>query len=129
MLRSISPNPDTDTKLAYSQGIVAHGEMRTLYISGQIGTDPAGRIAPDFESQARQAWTNLLGVVAAADMKVTDLIKVSAFLTDPADFAAYAKLRGEYLVGHKPASTLLVVSALAKPEWKFEIEAVAMAGK
>lgn len=126
MLEPISPNSEADAKLAYSQGMVARGETRTLYISGQIGADAAGRIAPDFESQARQAWANLLGVLAAANMKVTDLIKVSAFLTDANDFPAYAKLRGEFLAGHKPTSTLLVVAALARPEWKFEIEAVAV---
>lgn len=126
MLEPISPNPEADAKLAYSQGMVARGETRTLYISGQVAADAAGRIAPDFEGQVRQVWTNLLGVLAAANMKVTDLIKVTAFLTDANDFPAYAKLRGEFLAGHKPTSTLLIVSALAKPEWKVEVEAVAV---
>lgn len=129
MLESISPTPDTDSKLSYSHGIIAHGDTRTLYISGQIGADAAGRVAPDFAGQVHQAWSNLLGVLAAADMKVTDLVKVSAFLTDAADFSAYAQLRGQYLAGHKPTSTLLIVSGLARPEWKFEVEAVAVAAK
>lgn len=126
MFETISPNPDADAKLSYSQGLIARGDTRTLYISGQIGTDAAGRAAPDFEGQVRQAWSNLLDVLATANMKVTDLIKVSAFLTDAKDLPAYVKVRGEYLAGHKPTSTLLIVSALAKPEWKVEVEAVAV---
>jgi len=126
MLEPISPNPEADAKLAYSQGMVARGETRTLYISGQVAADAAGQIAPDFEGQVRQVWSNLLGVLAAANMKVTDLIKVTAFLTDAKDFPAYARLRGEFLAGHKPTSTLLIVSALARPEWKVEVEAVAV---
>jgi len=127
MLQPVSPNPNADAKLAYSQGMIARGDTRTLYIAGQIGADANGQVASDFETQVRQAWANLVGVLSTADMKVNDLIKVTAFLTDVGDYAAYAALRGEFLGGHKPASTLLVVAALAKPEWKFEIEAVAVA--
>lgn len=129
MLHPVSANPETDSKLSYSQGIVVHGELRTLYISGQIGVDPAGKIAPEFEAQARQAWVNLVEVLKAAKMSVSDLVKVSAFITDPGDYAAYAKVRGEFISGHKPASTLLVVAALARPEWKVEIEAIAAVAK
>ncbi|AXK82024.1 RidA family protein [Pseudolabrys taiwanensis] len=126
MLEPISPNPESDAKLAYSQGMVVRGETRTLYISGQVAADAAGQVAPDFEGQVRQVWTNLIGVLSAANMKVTDLIKVTAFLTDTKDFPVYVKLRAEFLSGHKPTSTLLVVSALARPEWKIEVEAVAV---
>ncbi|MBI1201243.1 MAG: RidA family protein [Rhodopseudomonas sp.] len=126
MHQPVSPNPTADAKLPYSQGMVARGEMRTLYIAGQVGTDANGVVAPDFEAQTRQAWTNLLAVLDAANMKVTDLIKITAFLTDPADYAAYGSLRTQFLAGAKPTSTLLVVKALARPEWKFEIEGVAM---
>lgn len=127
MLIPISPNATMDARLPYSQGMIARGDSRTLYIAGQVGLDAAGVIEPDFEAQARQAWANLLGVLKAADMKITDLIKVSAFLTNPADYAAYGALRTEFLAGHKPTSTLLVVSALARPDWKFEIEGIAVA--
>jgi enamine deaminase RidA (YjgF/YER057c/UK114 family) len=129
MLEPVSPNPATDSKLAYSQGIIAHGETRTLYIAGQVGADASGTVSPDFEAQARQGWSNLVGVLTAANMKVSDLIKVTAFLTNAADYPVYAKVRSEFLGGHKPTSTLLVVAALALPAWKFEIEGVAVTTK
>jgi enamine deaminase RidA (YjgF/YER057c/UK114 family) len=127
MLKPVLPNPESDSRLAYSQGILARGETRTLYIAGQVGVDPAGMVAPLFEAQAQQAWRNLLAVLAAAEMEVGDLAKVTVYLTQASDYAAYAALRGEFLGPHKPASTLLVVAALARPEWKFEIEAIAVA--
>jgi 2-iminobutanoate/2-iminopropanoate deaminase len=127
MLKPVLPNPESDSRLAYSQGILARGETRTLYIAGQVGVDPAGVVAPLFEAQARQAWKNLLAVLAAAEMEVGDLAKVTVYLTQASDYAAYAALRGEFLGTHKPASTLVVVAALARPEWKFEIEAIAVA--
>lgn len=127
MLKPVLPNPESDSRLAYSQGILARGETRTLYIAGQVGVDPAGVAAPLFEAQVRQAWRNLLAVLAAADMKVSDLAKVTVYLTRESDYAAYAALRGEFLGTHKPASTLVVAKALARPEWEFEIEAIAVA--
>lgn len=127
MLTPVSPNPDYDQKLNYSQGLVAAPGLRTLHIAGQLGVDSQGKIVGGFEAQAHQAWKNLLAVLEAADMSVTDLCKVTAFLTDPAQYEPYVALRSSYLGAARPASTLLVVSALARPEWLFEIEATAMA--
>jgi 2-iminobutanoate/2-iminopropanoate deaminase len=127
MLEPVSPNPESDSRLPYSQGMLARGETRTLFVAGQIGIDAAGMVSPLFEAQVRQAWSNLLAVLAAADMAVSDLAKVTVYLTRESDYAAYAALRGELLGAHRPASTLVVAAALARPEWKFEIEAIAVA--
>jgi enamine deaminase RidA (YjgF/YER057c/UK114 family) len=70
MLEPVSLNPESDSRLAYSQGILVRGETRTLFIAGQVGIDPAGVVAPGFEAQARQAWSNLLAVLVAANMEV-----------------------------------------------------------
>lgn len=78
---------------------------------------------------ALQGWSNVVGVLTGANLTVSDLIKVTASLTNAADYPVYAKVRGAYLGGHKPTSTLLVVAALALPAWKFEIEGVAVTAK
>ena len=116
-----------DASLPYSPAVLASGAVRTLYISGQVGIDAAGKVPADFEGQVRAAFANLEQVLAAAGMGLGDLAKVTAFLTDPADYAASGPLRTELLKGHKPASTLVIAAALARPEWRFEIEAVAVA--
>lgn len=115
-----------DASLPYSPAVLASGAVRTLYISGQVGIDAAGKVPADFEGQVRAAFANLEQVLAAAGMGLGDLAKVTAFLTDPADYPAYGPLRTELLKGHKPASTLVIAAALARPEWRFEIEAVAV---
>ena len=109
----------------YSQGVAAPAAARWLHVSGQVGI-PIGGILPDtFEEQARNAWRNVLGVVDAAGMAGTDLVKVTAYLTRAGDIGQYRTVRDSMLGGAKPASTLVVVSALADPRWLVEIEAVA----
>ena len=73
------------------------------------------------------AWSNVLAVLAAAGMSAGDLVKVTAFLTRPEDTPLYRQVRERMLEGAEPASTLLIVQALASPEWLVEIEAVAAA--
>lgn len=116
-----------DSALPYSPAVLASGPVRTLYISGQVGIDASGQVPANFEGQVRAAFANLEQVLAAAGMGLEDLAKVTAFLTDPADYPAYGPLRTELLKGNKPASTLVIAAALARPEWRFEIEAVAVA--
>jgi enamine deaminase RidA (YjgF/YER057c/UK114 family) len=54
-----------------------------------------------------------------------DIVKVTAYLTQPEDVGLYRQVRDRMLEGHLAASTLLIVSSLAKPTWTVEIEAVA----
>ncbi|MGE0803072.1 MAG: RidA family protein [Lautropia sp.] len=109
---------------AYSNGILAEG--RTLYIAGQIGIDASGAASSDVATQCRQAWANIKAILADAGMTVQHLTKTTIFLVDRADYAVFAEVRKEVLGDHKPASTLVYVSGLVKPEWKVEIEAVAV---
>lgn len=126
MLTPVLPNPEIDAKLAYSQGILVTGAPRVLYIAGQVGLDDQGIMATTFEGQVRRAWDNLIAVLTEANMTLADLCKVNIYLTNPDDYAAYGAMRSEILGQHKPASTLVVVSHLARPDWKFELDGVAM---
>lgn len=110
---------------AYSNGILASGAGRTLYVAGQIGIDAQGVASADFAAQARQAWANVQAILGEADMTLQDVVKTTIYLTDPKDYAAFAEVRSQVLAGHKPASTLVYVSGLVKPEWKVEIDVIA----
>jgi len=110
---------------AYSNGLLVQAGQ-TLYIAGQIGIDAQGVAAPDFATQTRQAWTNIQAILADAGMTVKNIVKTTIFLVNPSDYAAFAEIRKTVRHGHKPASTLVYVSGLVKPEWKVEIEAVAV---
>jgi enamine deaminase RidA (YjgF/YER057c/UK114 family) len=109
----------------YSQGVVAPAAARWLHISGQVGIPVGGTLPDSFEEQARNAWRNVLGVLDAAGMTAADLVKVTAYATRSGDVGQYRSVRDSMLGGAKPASTLVVVSALADPRWLVEIEAVA----
>jgi len=58
-------------------------------------------------------------------MTLQDIVKTTIYLVDRGDYATFAKVRAEILNGHKPASTLVYVSGLVKPEWKVEIDVIA----
>lgn len=61
-----------------------------LFLSGQVGIDPANGLlaAVDFEGQVRQALLNVRNLVEAAGMSMTDVVKVTNYLTRPDDFPA-----------------------------------------
>ena len=124
-LKHINPPTVPASFSRYSQGVAAPASARWLHVSGQVGI-PIGGILPDtFEEQARNAWRNVLGVLEAAEMSAENLVKVTAFLTRASDVGQYRTVRDSMLGGAKPASSLVVVSALADPRWLVEIEAVA----
>ena len=112
---------------AYSHAVQCTGSFRWLHISGQVGVDLEGRVSSDSEAQHRQTWRNILAILAAADMAPEHLVKVTAYITDAADTATYRQVRDETIPGVECASTLLVISGLASPDFKVEIEAIAAA--
>ena len=93
--------------------------------SGQVGVTPDGTLLDGSEAQMRQAWANLIAALAAAGMGPEHIVKVTSFLTDAADVPLSRTIRDEALKGARPTSTLLVVSALASPAMRFEVEATA----
>jgi enamine deaminase RidA (YjgF/YER057c/UK114 family) len=101
---------------------------QVLSISGQIaqGNDGAAVGVGDAGEQARQCLRNIDALLRAAGASKTDVVRVSVYLTDMADRAAVARAREEYFEGHRPAATLVQVSALVAPEFTVEIEATAI---
>ncbi len=111
---------------AYTNGMHAVGARETLYISGQIGIDAAGVASPDFAAQTRQTWANVEAILKDAGMTLENIVKTTVFLVDRADYPTFVDIRKQVLKGHKPASTLVYVAGLVKPDWKVEIEAIAV---
>ena len=97
-----------------------------LWISGTVGMTADGHIPEDVVEQFRIAMDNLDGVLRAAGGRPENVVKVQLFLTDIGDRAKINPIREEYFGPHRPASTLVEVSALVTPELKVEIEAHAV---
>src|SRR5690349_24090005 len=69
----------------YSQAVRAGN---TVYVSGQIGIDPAtGNLVEGVDAQIEQVFRNLEAIASAAGVSLQDAVKVSVFLTDMGNFA------------------------------------------
>jgi enamine deaminase RidA (YjgF/YER057c/UK114 family) len=109
----------------YSHGIEAPPNARWLHVAGQIGVRPDGSVPATIEEQTEVVWQNILAVLADAGMGIGDVVKITSFLTRFENFPKFAQVRAKYLGSHRPASTLLVISSLARPEFLVEVEAIA----
>ncbi len=119
-------NPTTvATPTGYSHGVELPANARILYCAGQVGAAPDGSVARDIKGQAEQAWRNIQNVLAAAGMGLADIVKINHYLTRKEDIAGYREARAKALGDHKPASTLLVISALAREDFLVEVEVIA----
>jgi len=120
-------NPSTVVKpqSSYNQAVEVAPNARWLHIAGQLGFDADGKLRDGTAAQAKQAWANILNLLEAAGMGPEDLVKITTFIIDPSDVSLVRTARERALGAVRPASTLLVVQALASPEYRIEIEAVA----
>ena len=109
----------------YSHGVEAPPGARWLHVSGQVGVDGDGTTPEAFDAQAGLAFRNLSAVLSSAGMGPEDLVKVTVFLTRAADIPALRVARSTFQGNAAPASTLVVVQSLARPEWLIEVEAIA----
>jgi len=109
----------------YSHAALVEGAGRRLVISGQVGIAPDGTVATAGQAQIAQALDNLVAVLRAHGMGPEHIVKQGVFLTEAGLIPTYRTERQRALGPVAPASTLLVVAALADPRFVFEIEAEA----
>jgi len=96
----------------YSQAVRA-GD--TVYLSGQIGLDPASmQLAAGFEAQARRVFANLAAVCQAAGGDLTHIVKINLYLTDLANFARLNEIMAEYFQAPYPARAAVGVASLPR---------------
>jgi enamine deaminase RidA (YjgF/YER057c/UK114 family) len=122
--RDTYPEQNLDNDLC--QAVVA-GD--TVYVRGQIGQDldtSENVGVGDVGAQTEQAMTNIATLLAEADATLDDIVKVTVYLVDPRYRESVYRVIGRWLKGVHPVSTGLVVSALARPEWLVEVDAIAV---
>ena len=114
-------------EFGFSQAVSVSDGQHVLFCAGQTASGPDGAppTTTDIAEQVILAFSNLQNVLAAADMTIADIVKLTVYTTDvDALLAAYGSLTGA-LAPNLPAMTLVGVSRLAFPELKVEIEATA----
>jgi 2-iminobutanoate/2-iminopropanoate deaminase len=119
--------PDTFRAIySHATEIVTPG--RVLFISGQFGVAPDGKLPAEFAAQCEQAMDNVEALLAAAGMAAANIIRLTYYVTRAADFPALVQVRQRrWAFDPAPSVTALAVSALARPEYLIEIEAIAIA--
>jgi reactive intermediate/imine deaminase len=105
----------------YSQGVRA-GD--TVYLSGQLGLDPAtGTLAEGIDAQAHQVFRNLRAVAQAAGGELDDVVKLTILMADLADFGKVNEIMATYFKPPYPARATYQVAALPKAA-ALEVEAI-----
>ena len=110
---------------AYSHGIEIAPNARVLHSAGQVGILPDGTTPEGIEAQTEATWVNLMAILESAGMGIDDVVKVTTYVTNEDDFWPMAKVRARFFGDARPASTGIVVKALAKQEWLVEVDLVA----
>lgn len=113
----------------YTNAIVARGDI--VFVAGQIGWTPDGKFpAKDLAGQLRQALINIGEALAPAGAKLTDIVRLTWYVTDKAEYLATIKEVGaayrDVMGKHYPVMSVIEVKSLVESEAKLEIEATAV---
>jgi enamine deaminase RidA (YjgF/YER057c/UK114 family) len=111
----------------YSHAVSAR-PARVVWISGQVAMNADGTAAPpgDWEAQARLSFENVGRALEAADAGWSDVVKLTFFVVDVSALATIRAVRDEFVITEKPpASSLVQVAGLFRPDLLIEVEAVA----
>lgn len=111
---------------SYNHGVLVEGPPVTLHMSGQVGMTADGHVPDTVDEQTALIFANIQAILDAAGLERRHVVKLTTYLTDPAFRQLYMPHRNAWIAEPWPASTLVVVKALADPRFLIEIEALAV---
>jgi enamine deaminase RidA (YjgF/YER057c/UK114 family) len=123
--RSFSPGAIRPPFGRYSHAVSLEAPRSLLVISGQLAVRPDGSVPEDAGEQTAVVLAAIDACLAEAGLDRADVLRLSAYITEPEYREPYMRVRDAWVADPPPASTLLVVKALALPACKVEIEAIA----
>jgi enamine deaminase RidA (YjgF/YER057c/UK114 family) len=129
-MKEIFSPPTLPPPTGYSH-IAKVSQGTLVYVAGQVSSDASGKLVGEgnFEAQVEQVFKNLKLALEAAGATMADIVKLNTYLVAEVsqdDLPKMRAIRDRHLNKEKPpASTLVVVSRLARPGWLIEIEVVA----
>ena len=102
-----------------------------ISVSGTAPVNPDGGSAggDDPALQMASCLENIREALERAGSSLADVVRTRVYLTSAADWEAVGRMHGKYFITCRPASTMVVVAALLRPEWKVEVEADAITSK
>ena len=124
-MRHITPKAIHPPFARYSYGVEIPPGHRILFCSGQLGIDPADRVPATVEEQTQLCFRNIGAVLKEADLGFVDVVRINAFVTGREHLKGYMAARDQFISDPPPASTLMIVSGFARPEFLVEVEVLA----
>lgn len=109
----------------YAHGVSVPAGADTIFCSGQLGIRPDASIPADVEAQAALCFEAIAAILAEGGMALADIVRINAYVTAREHLAGYMRVRDRFVASPPPASTLMIVSGFARPEFLVEIEAIA----
>ena len=127
--RELKPAELATPAAAYAHGVHVPAGSELVFTSGVVPTKSDGSVPVNIGEQASVVWQNIAAILAEGSMSKSDIVSVTTYVVCSADLADQLKIvmaaRDLALAGHRAASTLVTVPALARPEWLIEISVVA----
>jgi len=119
--------PELSKPTGYTHVVEATGG-KTVYVAGQVALDKDGNLvgAGDMKAQAEQVFKNLQAALGVAGATFKDVVKMNTYVTDLTQVQAVRDIRARYFGDTAPASTLVQVVRLARPELLIEVEVIAV---
>ena len=114
---------------AYSQAVLTEGG-RIVWLAGQVGAaDASGNsLTGDFDGQVREVFSRLSQTLEEAGGSLADMVTMTVFITDARYGDRFTELRKEIFGDNFPASALITVAGLARPEMLVEVQGIAVIG-
>jgi enamine deaminase RidA (YjgF/YER057c/UK114 family) len=125
MFRFLTPKTIKPPFARYSHGVEIPAGKRLVLCSGQVAIGPDDHIPEDVASQTELCFANIAAVLAEAGLGLKDIVRINAYVTDRAYLKDYMVVRDRLVADPPPASTLMIVSGFARPEFKVEVEVIA----
>ena len=127
--RELSPAGMAPPVAAYAHAMHLPAGSDLVVTSGVVPTKKDGSVPALLGEQASVVWQNIAMILAEAEMTVSDIISVTTYLVNSTDIASRLAIvmsaRDSAMAGHRAASTLVTVPALARQEWQLEISVLA----
>src|SRR5947208_3351671 len=126
-MRHITPAGIRPPFARYSYGVEIPPGSRILVCSGQLGITPQDLVPKTIEEQTHLCFRNIKAVLDEAGFTFSDLVRINAFVVSREHLKGYMSVRDLYIGDPPPASTLMIVSGFARPEFLVEVEIIAAA--
>ncbi len=125
MNHAITPSSVAAPAANYELAIVSSAGSRLIHTSGIVGTRPDGSISDDIGEQAAEMWRTIGAILREAGFVVGDIVSYHTYAVVGHDLSAVMSARDAFFDGHRAASTLIPVPALARPQWLVEAAVIA----